>query len=402
VGDDLAWFWAQVSAAADRRGDPHLKTRSVTVTAPDDVAGRTAGAGLLGRRHLRAGQRVSVDLAALADRIAPLTPGVVAAHTTGRRLAVRAAEADARAASELDLRARVLERIPALGDDGAWAALRRSGWVTRVLQAEDPRLVERAAAVLSQLPSPGDPPVDRRVLAQAASADPHNLDAGRLTGGLVLAILAATSRIAASASRREAWAAVGVSFDDITGGLTLLGIAPVGWVVPGGAPVTLPPRVLADCLWPQPAGASVFVTENPSVLGAATTLAGARVICTSGTPARVEVDALGRLAARGWGLHVRADFDDAGLNHVRALLAAADTAVPWRMTAADYLAAVESDDAVGLRVDRIGETPWDPLLREAMVARGVAAFEEELLDALLGDIRRGAAAEASCGHIPTG
>jgi hypothetical protein len=36
-------------------------------------------------------------------------------------------------------------------------------------------------------------------------------------------------------------------------------------------------------------------------------------------------------------VHVRADFDHAGLQHVAALLRGVPSALPWRMNAADYL-----------------------------------------------------------------
>lgn len=387
VTDDLAWFWAQLAAAGDRLGDPRLVTGSVTITVVDDVAGRTAAAGLLGRTHLRPAKRVRVDLAALAERITPLTPGAVAAHACGRRLGLRAAARNARAASEEALRSRIGRLIPAAASDASWAALRRTGWVTRILKGAEPRLLERAAAVMSRLPPTGEPALDRRLLAQRAAMDPHELDAGRLTGGLVLAVLAATGRSEPGVPARAAWASVGVNYDDIIGGLTVVGIAPLGWTIPDGAPVTLPPRVLRNCSWPTAAGAVVFVTENPSVLGAAAAIIGARVVCTSGTPSRIEVDALGRLAHAGWSLRVRADFDDAGLTHVRSILKAAPSARVWRMGVADYVAGLTADEpGVALRAERIGKTPWDPPLRNAMIDHGVAVFEESLLEELLADI----------------
>lgn len=389
VGGELDWLWAQFADAADRRGDPLLTTGTATVTVADGVPERTAAAGLLGRRHLTAGQRIRVDLSTLAVRISPLAPGAVAAHAAGRRLAQRAADRAARAASEEQLRRRLGELLPTAASDDAWASLRRLGWVTRIVGSEDPSLVEQAVAVIAQLPADVERSIDRRVLAQSATGDPHAVDRGQPVGGLALALLTATGRCE-PAPPRQMWASVGVSYDDITGGLTTLGIAPAGWTVPDSAPVTLPPRVLAICSWPEGAGATVFVTENPSVLSAAAGVgvADARVICTSGTPSAVEVAALARLASAGWRLLVRADFDDAGINHVRAILAAAPGARPWRMSAADYEEGVAAGDAVvELRLDRIGDTPWDPSLAEALRTHGRALYEESLLAQLLGDVR---------------
>jgi len=383
---ELAWLWDGIAVAADRRGDPTMDSGTTTVTAPDEVAARAAAAGLLGRRHLTAGQRVRVDLAALASTVAPLTPGAVAAHVTGRRLAQRHAARAARADNEATLRSRLEADLPDVADDEAWAAFKRSGWVSRALAAP-PESLDAALAVIARLPGDGDPPVDRRVLAQGAAQNPHALDRRELVGGIALALLTATGRVPTGANAREAWASVGVTYDDITGGLTMLRITPAGWDIPKDAPVTVPPRVLADCTWPEGTG-PVFVTENPSVLSAAVDITGARVICTSGTPSAVEVAALARLADAGWQVHVRADFDDAGINHVNAILHAAPSARPWRMTAADYRAGLaEGAATVPLRVERVTATPWDPPLAGLMRSAGLAVFEEALLDELHADLR---------------
>ena len=388
VTADLAWLWAQLAEVADRRGDPTLADGATTVRAPADVAARAGAAGLLGRRHLAAGKGTRVDLADLAARIAPLAPGVVAAHATGRRLAVRAERRTARTANEAEFRDRLATLLPDAAREPAWAALRRAGWVTRILGADDRALVDKATTVIGLLPAPGDPSVDRRRLAHDATGDPHDLDRNRPVGGLALALLVATGRVATGTKPREAWESVGVAYDDITGGLTTLGIAPADWFVPSGNPVTVPPRVLSGCIWPAGDGQPVYVTENPSVLSAAVDIAEARVVCTSGTPSRNEVAAIARLEVAGWQLHVRADFDDAGINHMIAILAAAPSARPWRMTAGDYLYGLDIGESVApLRVDRLSPTAWDSELASTMAAKRVAVYEEALLDLLLDDIR---------------
>lgn len=90
------WLWDALAAAGDRRGDPDLTTRRLVVTAPARSVERAAAVGLLGGTHLSAGQRRSVDLAALTDRLlcprrTPLRPGVVVAQALRRRLATRVA-----------------------------------------------------------------------------------------------------------------------------------------------------------------------------------------------------------------------------------------------------------------------------------------------------------------------
>jgi uncharacterized protein (TIGR02679 family) len=392
VTPDLAWLWTQLAEAADRRGDRSLTAGTASVTLPDAVAERAAATGLLGRRHLVAGRRARVNLVRLSERIAPLTPGAVAAHATGRRLAQRAEMVQSRHDREARLRQQLAELLPEAAGEDAWASLRKGGWLGRLVTVDDEHLVERAARVIGLLPAGGAQPVDRRVLSQVATADPHALDRGRVLPGLVLALLAVVGRLEPGTPPREAWTQLGVRSDDIVGGLTVVGIAPVGWTIPDRTPVTLPPRVLATSAWPAGC-APVFVTENPSVLSAAAST-GAAIVCTTGTPSAVEVAAIGGLAEVGWKVRVRADFDVAGVNHVSTILASVRGARPWRMSADDYLDGLgRSDYTVALRLDRLAATPWDPELARSMTNSGSAVYEEALLDHLLKDISSSVAEE---------
>ncbi|ABS25283.1 DUF2399 domain-containing protein [Anaeromyxobacter sp. Fw109-5] len=405
----LAWLWEQVAAAADRRGDPALASGILDIRAPTEPDPRAAAGGLLGGRGLRAGQSRRVDLSDLADRLRVrgplLTPGAVAAHAMGRALATRArAEAD-RTDGERRLYEAFVETLSAksprvaggLDREVVWAALRRNGWVARLLSAPDASsLLQRVNGVLAALP-PDTACVDRRRLASDVTGDPHGLDGGTPLAGLTLAILAASGTIMPRQRPRSAWAEIGVECDDVTGGLVAVGMIPEGWNVPAGAAITLSPRVLSRCEWPRTGEGErwVFVTENPSVAAAAADLADdcdVRLLCTDGTPSRREIDAIARLAAAGWRVAVRADFDEAGLGHVAAVLAAVPAATPWRMAAGDYLSSVPADVAAGTRldVDRLPEAPWDARLTETMRATGAAAYEEALLPLLMQDLRVGA------------
>ncbi|HEY0166620.1 MAG TPA: DUF2399 domain-containing protein [Jatrophihabitans sp.] len=396
---DLQWLWTSLAAAADRRGDKNLTGgAAVTVTVPAEPAQRAAAAGLLGDRHLAAGQRRRVDLtrltAVLAERNPQLTPGVVVAHAVGRPLAATAAARAHRASAEDDLRARLQTAVRALpehvrarvGLETVFERLRSSRWVSRILSTADPEaLVAQALEVAARLPEPGAR-IDRRTLVPGA---PHALDGGALAG-LVLALCG----VANGGRPRAAWASLGVDCDDLVGGLIVTGVAPAGWSIPAGATVTLPPRELAAVSWAAPASEEqwVFVTENPSVLAAANALAQerstspARVVCYSGTPSAVECSAIAALAAVGWSIAVRADFDAAGIAHVRALLEAAPAAVPWRMSAADYLAVAGPTRPAGAVV--AVDTPWDAELGVAMVS-GAPVYEEDLLPDLVADIAEG-------------
>ncbi|MFI0242268.1 DUF2399 domain-containing protein [Streptomyces sp. NPDC016845] len=115
-----------------------------------------------------------------------------------------------------------------------------------------------------------------------------------------------------------------------------------------------------------------------------------------GTPSRTTLQALQRLAAAGWRIAARADFDGGGLALVRAVLTAVPHARPWRMTASDYIAALHPApfEPDSLDPDRLGDTPWAPLLATVMRDTGRPAYEEALIEDLLADLR--------CGSPPPG
>ncbi|MGW8558097.1 DUF2399 domain-containing protein [Streptomyces tubercidicus] len=397
---DLAWLWSALAAVADRRGDPILtEGPAVTVTIPVSPAQRAAAAGLISGRPLAPGQRRRIDLgeltAVLAARGPALTPGAVAAHASGQRLADKARARAAQERSVERLRAQLeadAADLPCHGralvdPETVFARLRSAGWIARILNAPDPAaLLGAALQVVGRLPEPGDR-IDRRVLVPG---NPHALD----TGTLPALVLALTGNSATAP--RAGWAHLGVDCDDLLGGLIITGVTPNGWQVPPGATFTLPPRELTRIVWTPPpaAGVWVFVTENPSVLAAASAQAFAgdvattpRVVCTAGTPSQVECAAIGALSDAGWRVAVRADFDLAGLAHMRALLAAAPAALPWRMGAADYLT-VATEGTLDLHLEE-ADAPWDPHLAAAMSARSAHAYEEDLLPILLADIAAG-------------
>lgn len=397
---NLNWFWRQVADAADRRGDVSLCAGTLTLTAPASAEERAAAAGLAGG-SLKAGQKRQLKLADLTRRVQirgpNLTPGAVAAHAVRRRLAAKAIARAERAAREELLLQRLRSAVAGLPDhvmtriepDTMSQRLTSTGTLTRLVNRPDAvELIGRAREVLANLPAPGDR-ADRRTLVRGA---PHALDEGMPLAWIVLALLGANAQ-----RPRRAWDSVGVDIDDLTGGLLTLGVLPEGWQIPVGAALTLPPRVLEAVRWPSPNDCGwVFVTENPSVVAAALDRAvvaddGApvRLICTIGTPSDVEIRAIGALADAGWKVAVRADFDPAGLFHVRSLLDGCKSAVPWRMDATTYRTAAAIITEVTPLELVPEDTPWDPTLGPAMTAGAVVVFEEDLLEDLLQDLRSG-------------
>lgn len=395
----LVWLWQTVAQAADRRGDDDMTTGSITVTAPQNSAERAAVAGLVPGRLLLPGQSRRVDLAELArilDRqSAGLTPGAVAAHAVGRRLATGVREKRRVAAARQRIVNRLrdgLEALPSslgLDVDAVLERLLRTGGVARVLATENPQvLADEVLGVLSRLPALGDR-VDRRTLVPGR---PHALDHGPLAA-VVLAVMGVSGL-----RTRDAWGEIGVDIDDLVGGLIVTGVHPNGWTIPDGATLTLPLKELTSINWAGPSvpGSWVFVTENPSVLSASvqrfvqTSGSGRmppRVVCTSGTPSRTACEAIASLTGAGWQVAVRADFDTRGLQHVRSILAAAPAAKPWRMRTADYLAVVRPDSGTTVVAS---ETPWDLKLGAEIGRMGVGAYEEDLIELLVGDVLVGA------------
>lgn len=400
LAPELVWLWEAVAAVADRRGDPHLTSGSaIRLTLPASATERAAVAGLV--TGTRPGRTTLVRLERLVElvrrRSETLTPGAVAAHCVGRRIGQRAA----RQAAQQARRQALLTSLTA-----AWASspdlapgihqvfeqLRQAGWVARLENdAAGCETLALAGDVVRRVRAiPEGERFDRRLLVPT---DTHALDDGTRLAGLTLAILAALG-LTSGGRPREQWSQVGVDGDDLLGGLIMLGIAPLGWRLPRASVVTVPPRELAVTRWPDPPPHRrwAFVTENPSVLAAAAEMAAAQpelpplqLICTVGTPSSIEIAAIDGLSEAGWQVAVRADFDPAGMHHMRALLNGVSGSVPWRMAATDYHACTPVLPAHST----VPDTPWDPGLADALRTTGRLAFEEALLPGLMDDLIRG-------------
>ena len=126
------------------------------------------------------------------------------------------------------------------------------------------------------------------------------------------------------------------------------------------------------------------VCARPALMEAAT---GVPLVCLSGRLGPAARTLLSRLVAAGRTVAVHTDFDAAGLTALREAITLG--AVPWRMSAEDYRAALdlarEHDiDLPALDGDP-GPTPWDPDLAAALRA-GWAVPEEVVTGLLLGDL----------------
>jgi hypothetical protein len=79
-------------------------------------------------------------------------------------------------------------------------------------------------------------------------------------------------------------------------------------------------------------------------------------------------------------------------------------AQPWRFTAADYRAALDTGSQRPSSAPRplTLTTPWDPELGAAMAAGQRAVEEEDVLDLLVADLAAAAAPSGTCGHAAPG
>jgi uncharacterized protein (TIGR02679 family) len=280
----------------------------------------------------------------------------------------------------------VVAAQPALFD---WVAqLRRTGAVPR-------ELLERALHVLSRLPAGGVP---LPAFADEVLGDAHALDDGTRESGLVLRALAAvygTTVPASAAERRALWERAGIADDALSAVVLATGLSPGGddvaavilraCTTSGHAAALTLGQLRATTFTAVPP--DVWVVENPSVLAVALSRSGAEcppLVCTSGWPNSAVMLLLDKLARAGSTLHYHGDFDGEGLR-IAAHVLARTGARPWRMTTADYLAALAANPT-GTPVGRVTDVPWDPALADALRIHTTAVAEERVTDVLLADL----------------
>jgi uncharacterized protein (TIGR02679 family) len=401
----LSLLWTEVRARLERSG--HAIRGVITIELDDDAADRLAG--LLARPVGAGTQRIKLADLDTALRQSAAGCGLVAtiAELSGQPLRDRPAE---RLAARDDWQ-RVWQQ---LDDDLVraelaqcdWAArwtqwLHASGVVTRLGAVDAIAQLRAAVAVLALVApalDPGFAPSSMRALGELASratGSAHGLDDGRTTPALVLraaAIALERPPPESSAERRALWQRLGVEPDLISGTVMVWALRPPGadaWsaMMRDRAAIGLVTHLTIhelrrfDGALTAP-GAAVHGCENPQVLQA---LADAGVdqplACLSGNPS-----AAGLALAARVSLHYHGDFDWPGIAIAGRHFAAG--AQPWRMTASDYLSAVESQRPTA-RLTLTGHaepTPWDHQLSPAMARLGVAVHEESIIDTLLTDL----------------
>lgn len=399
----LAPVWDRIGAHLQRRR--LVATGVVNVDLDDDGAKRL---GQILHTLVRPG-RVRVDVAALdgALRSGAARRGVVGVieAVTGSTLVDR----DAVKAQKAAGRDQVWRELDgALHDAGLGAAdwvgafvadLRRTGLLTRP-GVEAARTAVGHAGRVWQLVRLRDEDGRRGgelgEIAAAATGTAHGLDA-TLTSTLVLRAAAAAYGVpvpTTAAQRRDLWALMEVSVDQVSGTVMVWGARPPGgtrWAhmmaerTDMGLVTHLNVSELEVASAIVEPGARVWVCENPQVLQV---MARRRVrdvvVCTAGNPASAGWMLLRRALADGGRVAYHGDFDWAGVAIAGRVIAAGAT--PWRMAASDYAAAVPRAGGQLLSGSPV-PTPWDQQLETLMRDRGVAVHEEALLDVLLSDMR---------------
>lgn len=266
-------------------------------------------------------------------------------------------------------------------------------------------LLDQAVAVLQKLPCHGTPLAE---MAATTLGNSHALDKGQPVATLVLRAiiqpgeneaLGNTPRARAkarAAMRRDAWASVGVMLDELSSSVLVLNLKGDQQSLTGRslnlhAAASEPCRLSVRQLLRHPPrfesgeiGPVVFVCENPTIVAAAAHRLGSRsapLVCIDGQPKTGATLLLTQLASAGVRLAYHGDFDWAGIQ-IGNTIARRHGAVPWRFEARHYVIQRGSLRLIGSPI----AASWDVDLMPAMIHRGMAIHEEQVLDDLLSDL----------------
>lgn len=368
---------------------------TVTLAAPTDDE-RLVIIGITGTHRPATAARLSVRLAEVDEHLQE-------AHGVGLADVLTAAAPLRNRPADRNREAAARDAVLAVATHGrhagsAWYAewldgLRRDGTLTRIVRSRLP--FADVIRVLDALPAADEP---MPVFADRVLDDTKALTEGPLRG-LVLRAVATWQQTALPVNgeqERALWESVGLVPDDLASQVLVLNVPATGGLVgrwlTDAAQAGVPIRVTLHQLRLAPLTLTcdeVYVCENPAVLRAATAALGDQappLICTEGAPS-VAVHTLLRAASKS-AIRWRNDFDWTGVRLTMAALQRYPNAVPWRMTATDYL------PAAGTGTPLLGTpaaTPWDESLSESMRRTGRAVMEERLLDRLIADLLTAAA-----------
>jgi uncharacterized protein (TIGR02679 family) len=298
------------------------------------------------------------------------------------------------------VQASVAPAFASLADDHPWLDAQFStGRLKRITKGDCNRAAKwlhAVAAVLQGIPWPLMSLAD---LATRLTGDSHALDRDRPLAGLCLSAIASRNPLGSNAfsRRRQLWEWAGVVVDELSAPVLVLNLRAdpdtlvgklLNTLADAGEPCHLSVRLLRS------AGASafnllssstVFACENPSIIAAAAQRLGPYshpLICTAGQPAAAPQMLIATLRQAGCRIRYHGDFDPAGIN-IANLLIQRFTVEPWRMSAADFSAALDKGPSLK------GACPlalWDGSLSGLLETRGHAVLEESVLEVLMKDL----------------
>ncbi|MFC3965808.1 TIGR02679 family protein [Nocardia jiangsuensis] len=391
-------FWAKLRERLERTG--HAISGTVRTDLDSDAAERISG--LLARRVAPGRRTVSISELDAALRHSAAGAGLITvlAELTGGQLRDRPSERMARQDIVSALWAEV-ERV--LEDTGLAAApwaetwkqwLHGTGLLLRAAAPGHAEFATAAQAVATALDDRRQPPRMLGQLATEVAGDAHALDSDRLAGRLAIRALSLAFDRPDPLTPRDRstlWQLAGITVDAVSGTVLTWGLRPPGrdqWSAMLRTRTELglvTHLTLAELTaYPIPLTApdiTVAACENPQVLQrAAESGVSSPLVCFSGNPSAAGIALAERVRIRYHG-----DFDWPGIGIAARLHALG--AEPWRMSARDYLAAIDSGVH---RLPLTGQqvpTPWDPELAPTMRRTGLVVHEESLLEVLLADLR---------------
>jgi uncharacterized protein (TIGR02679 family) len=380
-------------------------TRTITVKTPDDRE-RRAIIGITGQYRPEGISVLAVRLADLDRAVHEATgQGLIRLlECLGAPLKDRPAErqrlADGREAA---IRSAEDSFLTARGWFQAWLAeLAADGTLTRMVNTGEGVQMRQAIRVLEWVERRNGlkaAPTQLAELAATITGDTKSLNHGTALATLVLRALAfrlGAERPKTTEERRDLWDRSGVIVDDLASRVLVLNLPADGdglgeWLTSAKAhgtpfyvtlhqlvtmPITVHPRQL------------VRACENPAVLRRAAGQLGAGaspLICTEGQPSTAFHRLAATITRAGGKLAYHGDFDWPGIAIANGVITR-HRAQPWRLTAADYEAAIKRNAGSVSLAGTPQPTPWAPSLATAMTAHGRAVYEESVADSLLADL----------------
>ncbi len=383
-------LWARARARLEARGrDRRGRLPLPPLSSSAKLALKSVIGGRLGK---------TVDLAALEAGFARLGIGAdlaVALAALGHGVS----DEPARRRSERAERREARHVARAIA--GEWPESWAREWIDEVIRAGvlrglgvgDARdLLQRVRSILDYLEQDRPTPISRVDLAARVLGSSHALDNGTR---IEVAVARALALELGPTDHRDLWAQAGVHLDltsapvltwrlPLTQDSGLAHLTAAAW--DSGIPLHLSRFALEAHPAVVPRGSRILVVENPRVVEAAAQLRAATpVVSTNGRPSSTVLLLLAQLRDAGAELPYHGDFDAAGLAICESLTRLG--VVPWRMNAADYLAALAAADTEGAALPQDphapGPTSWDPGLQATFDRERRIVHEERLLSCLL-------------------